>query len=725
MGSAAHMRSASTCSVTTIEPISAAIPAPTAPASQSSGFGLFLLTAFGAGLAAIFTPCVFPMIPFTVSYFINRQTGNRRDGVLQATWTSPRPTGFTGYTVMLVTDGRPAETFPRQVPNFALQRTLVTTSTYTLQVAMNVTGQPPSLTPIVTLITQAPTVTSIANSGSAVVYRWTAAGGSGVGGYFAGLDTPATNWTSWADARTFTARFDHALAGVGACTGWVRAASGDGIVLGPPSAVRPVITEAPALTSIDNTGSAVIYNWTAAAGGGVQAYFAGLDTPSTNFSNSTNAQTLTARFDQALAGVGTCTGWVRAASSDGVVLGPPTTVYTLITAAPAFSSIVNSGTSVVYTWTAPPGATVAGYFAGLDTATTNWSNPSSGLTTRFDHALAGVGTCTAWVRATGSGNVVLGPPAPVRTVITEMPTMTLIANNGPSVDFTWAAATGSGVEGYRAYLSLTGTVRVAPTDPGVLTAHFSEAPPDQGSNTGWVRASSRDGIVLGPPTAALTLISGTPVLSEVDYDIGQLTVGWQPHSGPGATDYQATVQGGGMPAQNFPLGSTSGTGTAAVTLQIGQSYMISVRATAPRLMGPPSNLVQALDTRPQVAAVTATAPSGFKVAWRADPDPRVTGYVAEFFANGVSQGTMPLAASPANFPGSLATGVIYQARVRSTAIGLKGPWTDRANGPYQSLQVPAFDTLGRLTNLTWTGGGSVAYTLDNFGNVQSVDWHAP
>jgi thiol:disulfide interchange protein len=63
---------------------SSANPAPVAPTPQSSGFGLFLLTAFGAGLAAIFTPCVFPMIPFTVSYFINRQTGSRRDGVLQA-----------------------------------------------------------------------------------------------------------------------------------------------------------------------------------------------------------------------------------------------------------------------------------------------------------------------------------------------------------------------------------------------------------------------------------------------------------------------------------------------------------------------------------------------------------------------------------------------------------------------------------------------------------------
>ena len=59
-------------------------PAPVAPGSQPTGLGLFLLTAFGAGLAAIFTPCVFPMIPFTVSYFLNQKTGSRREGVLQA-----------------------------------------------------------------------------------------------------------------------------------------------------------------------------------------------------------------------------------------------------------------------------------------------------------------------------------------------------------------------------------------------------------------------------------------------------------------------------------------------------------------------------------------------------------------------------------------------------------------------------------------------------------------
>ena len=44
----------------------------------------FLLGAFGWGLAAIFTPCVFPMIPFTLSYFLNKGEGGRGEGLRQA-----------------------------------------------------------------------------------------------------------------------------------------------------------------------------------------------------------------------------------------------------------------------------------------------------------------------------------------------------------------------------------------------------------------------------------------------------------------------------------------------------------------------------------------------------------------------------------------------------------------------------------------------------------------
>jgi thiol:disulfide interchange protein DsbD len=58
---------------------SAAVPPP-----ASEGWGAFLLVAFGLGLASIFTPCVFPMIPITMSYFLNQQSGGKRDSVMQA-----------------------------------------------------------------------------------------------------------------------------------------------------------------------------------------------------------------------------------------------------------------------------------------------------------------------------------------------------------------------------------------------------------------------------------------------------------------------------------------------------------------------------------------------------------------------------------------------------------------------------------------------------------------
>ncbi|WP_299672848.1 cytochrome c biogenesis protein CcdA [uncultured Polaribacter sp.] len=37
----------------------------------------FMLLAFGAGLAALLTPCVFPMIPLTVSFFGNKESATQ------------------------------------------------------------------------------------------------------------------------------------------------------------------------------------------------------------------------------------------------------------------------------------------------------------------------------------------------------------------------------------------------------------------------------------------------------------------------------------------------------------------------------------------------------------------------------------------------------------------------------------------------------------------------
>ena len=54
------------------------------PAAQNQGLAAFLLVAFGFGLLSIFTPCVFPMIPITMSYFLNRKSGGQGDSVMQA-----------------------------------------------------------------------------------------------------------------------------------------------------------------------------------------------------------------------------------------------------------------------------------------------------------------------------------------------------------------------------------------------------------------------------------------------------------------------------------------------------------------------------------------------------------------------------------------------------------------------------------------------------------------
>jgi thiol:disulfide interchange protein len=63
---------------------SPAAPAPLRSTAQAQSLGAFLTLAFGLGLAAIFTPCVFPMIPITMSFFLNQEAHTRGQAVAQA-----------------------------------------------------------------------------------------------------------------------------------------------------------------------------------------------------------------------------------------------------------------------------------------------------------------------------------------------------------------------------------------------------------------------------------------------------------------------------------------------------------------------------------------------------------------------------------------------------------------------------------------------------------------
>lgn len=61
-------------------PVSGPPDAAASPAAPPQGLLPFLALAFGFGLASIFTPCVFPMIPFTVSAFLGGETQQESQG---------------------------------------------------------------------------------------------------------------------------------------------------------------------------------------------------------------------------------------------------------------------------------------------------------------------------------------------------------------------------------------------------------------------------------------------------------------------------------------------------------------------------------------------------------------------------------------------------------------------------------------------------------------------
>lgn len=68
------------------QPLTASTASSTQEGEKRSLLWLFLM-AFGGGIAAVITPCVYAMIPITVSFFTKRSK-NRKEGIRNATWYS-------------------------------------------------------------------------------------------------------------------------------------------------------------------------------------------------------------------------------------------------------------------------------------------------------------------------------------------------------------------------------------------------------------------------------------------------------------------------------------------------------------------------------------------------------------------------------------------------------------------------------------------------------------
>ena len=65
------------------------------------GLGAFLLLAVGAGLAALLTPCVFPMVPLTVGYFTHHAADRAHTARLAAVYGAAVVASFTGLGAVM------------------------------------------------------------------------------------------------------------------------------------------------------------------------------------------------------------------------------------------------------------------------------------------------------------------------------------------------------------------------------------------------------------------------------------------------------------------------------------------------------------------------------------------------------------------------------------------------------------------------------------------------
>ncbi|HVZ38037.1 MAG TPA: hypothetical protein VHI13_02080 [Candidatus Kapabacteria bacterium] len=240
-------------------------------------------------------------------------------GTLHAEWVATIPPHFTGFRVTLRAAGSAPRNFQTQVPNITIHQSLEPAVGHTLTITVMAGGRPTAQTATVDLITAAPVMTLVDNSGADVRYDWTAAPGP-VQGYIAILtQTGGGEWTVRTDAATLTATFDRHLSSTAAYTSMVRATNAGGVVLGPSSDVLVPLTTTPTDPTVAAMGTQMIVGWITEVNPEVTSYVADLLANGASV-GTRQAQGPPAIYEPALVAGTIYTATVRSAGAK--VLGP-------------------------------------------------------------------------------------------------------------------------------------------------------------------------------------------------------------------------------------------------------------------------------------------------------------------------------------------------------------------------------------------------------------------
>ncbi len=362
---------------------------------------------------------------------------------VRVNWTAPG--GYTGeFAATLQTQGSSSvtNTTSALTTSFAQQTPLSGTSTTISVQLQNTVGGATSTGPAsqYTIITVAPTLTSVDySSGTALVLTWSPPAGystciaSLVASSGQTINTSSTSGSTsfpgLTPSVTYTAR--------------VAASSADGVSQGPPSTSYQAITVAPTMTSVVNTGAALALSWQAPAG------YTGYKACKQVTGGAINTVMVTGNsysFNGPLSTSATTTCWVCCVGGGGVVTGPPSNVYTALTASPAWVVVAYDSGQMNLTWTAVTGGTVTGYLVTV-----------SGIT-QPSHAVGNVTTTTIAATLTphspypsvvaATNGIVQGPPSPTLFPLTAPPVPQNLGYTGTKLQLAWGSSGESGVSSY-------------------------------------------------------------------------------------------------------------------------------------------------------------------------------------------------------------------------------------------------------------------------------------
>jgi hypothetical protein len=455
--------------------------------------------------------------------------------------------------------------YPAEGTFAQITQQLVAGQPYTVKVAQ-ITPPGPASNPVPIVTAGPPSMLLVANNGDALQLKWQGVPGQTTYSAVVQEGNKTRSFVVTGTEHTFPGAIEQPAVTA------VSVATADGVSTGP-SQSWSVILDTPSVRTVQNTGTGLWLIWNLIAG--YANYQAALQEGS-GTPNLVDVVGPTYTFQGALGGSAYST-WVRAASDDGVRLGPPSRVYHPILVQPAMELVENTSAALNLRWARLE--TYTRYVAVLaQTGHQTLSKSVAALGTSFDIALSGPGWQTN-VSAQSDDGILIGPPGTTYTPIVGQPSVTELDYVTGAFALTWQKIA-EAVTGYVVRISGAGgsnDYEVPDSDRTTLPVTL------QPVNYG-VLIRGKNGIVLGPWSATRVPLTARPEKPRLLYDGTHLIAYWSPSGQSGVTGYVAELQAGGTPIQQTTPPQSPQPFESNLTN--GVVFRMQVRSTGPGTKGP-------------------------------------------------------------------------------------------------------------------------------------------